>query len=313
MYAAFSFFYLITQTCPLFLTLLFLSQEQNEWSHWRWRSPAPCLLLSRRCWRTLRGWRGTDQEGKEVEKEEVKAEKRTKRNLNTAIRVRHPNLSPLTDVAPCPVLLVPLSAESVLRGSLQKNWRTKQSISWTTVTHLWSVDVRTSNGILVTCFVSVQQCCEDWIVLRCHGSDAKHITFNPKPVKAGTGVFICFFILFHCRQYKPNIFHVSSCHFPLIGGLAAKLQTPIVFVAFLIIGGLEAKLQTPIVLVAFPIIIWGSSSEAADTHCVSCFSYYWGSSSEAFARCSQSNLAPTRQTGSEAISKQLFHLLTSNL
>ena len=42
--------------------------------------------------------------------------------------------------------------------------------------------------------------------------------------------------------------------FPIIRGLAAKLQTPIVLVAFLN-RGLAAKLQTPTVLVAFPIII----------------------------------------------------------
>ncbi len=34
-----------------------LSQGQSVWSPWRWRFPAPCLLSSRRCWRTLRVWR----------------------------------------------------------------------------------------------------------------------------------------------------------------------------------------------------------------------------------------------------------------
>ncbi len=39
------------------ICIFHLSQGQSVWSPWRWRFPAPCLLSSRRCWRTLRVWR----------------------------------------------------------------------------------------------------------------------------------------------------------------------------------------------------------------------------------------------------------------
>lgn len=92
----------------------FLWQGQSEWSHWKWRYPAPCLLSSRRCWRTLRDWRGMELwEGKEEEKAKAEAEKRMKQSLGAVSRVRRPNQSLLPAQArlPTPLLLLPSPSE----------------------------------------------------------------------------------------------------------------------------------------------------------------------------------------------------------
>lgn len=90
-------------------------QEQSEWSRWRWRYLVPCLLSSRRCWRTLRDWTDT---GLGEEKEEGKgggeAKKRKNQSSEAVIRVRRQNQFPPTTWAlrPAPPLLPPHPPEA---------------------------------------------------------------------------------------------------------------------------------------------------------------------------------------------------------
>lgn len=88
-------------TDPLVLSLP-LSQERSEWSHWRWRFPAPCRLSSRRCWRTRRGWKATEQWEGRVEGEAWRSRRKA------VTRVRRPNRFPRPAWAPRPSRRPPL-------------------------------------------------------------------------------------------------------------------------------------------------------------------------------------------------------------
>lgn len=80
--------------------LLSCLQEPSESSHWRWRSPAPCLHSSRRCWRTLKGWRARGLwVWKEGEEGRVKGET-GRRKKQTLVAVIHLHLQSLSRLLP---------------------------------------------------------------------------------------------------------------------------------------------------------------------------------------------------------------------